>query len=196
MKKVIILMLFLTFNLSETFADDSRDFVKLSLNQNSSEPKTTFRRFYTGGDIGATFGDYSQIVISPMIGYRISKEISTGLQFIYNHSWQTINKDMQNQSTLQSNTVGGNIFFQYNPISSFYLRGEFEYDSYSNYQTTQNTTINQAVPFIYLGAGYSTAISKSASFNAGIKVDVLNNENSPYFNNFTPVLYVGIGVGI
>ena len=38
-------------------------------------------------------------------------------------------------------------------------------------------------------------ISKNLYFNAGIKVDVLNNENSPY-EDFTPFFYVGAGIGI
>lgn len=151
--------------------------------------------WFVGGNVGATFGDYNQISISPLIGYRFSSEVSTGLQFIYNYSWQTVNEGQSNQSSINSNTFGGNVFIQYNPISEFYLKGEFEYDSYSNFATTQNTTINEAVPFLFLGAGYSKTISKIATINAGIKFDLLNNQNSPYQSG-TPFFYVGTGIGI
>lgn len=195
MKKTVLLFLAFTLNLTTSYASDPGNDIKLSLKEKTSISKTPNKRVFVGGELGATFGDYTQINISPMIGYRFSEEISSGLQFIYNHSWQYINKDQVNQTTLQSNTYGGNMFLQYNPVSSFYLKGEFEYDSYSNYTTTQGTNVTQAVPFIFLGAGYSTPISKIATFNAGIKVDVLNNENSPY-EDFTPFFYVGAGVGI
>ena len=195
MKKIFKLTLALLINITFVIQGFANDDTKLSLKDITETSKTPMKRFFVGGDIGATFGDYTQINISPMIGYRISEQVSTGLQFIYNHSWQYINKDQVNQTTLQSNTYGGNVFIQYSPISSFYLKGEFEYDSYTNYATTQGTKEDNAVPFIYLGAGYSKSISRYATFNAGIKVDVLNNENSPY-EDFTPFFYVGAGVGI
>lgn len=195
MKKILTVFCLFMVSLSFSSIANANEDLKLTSNDRSPAAKTPMKRFYVGGDIGATFGDYTQISLSPYIGYRISNEVSTGLQFIYNHSWQYINKDQVNQTTLQSNTYGGNYFLQYNPVPSFYLKGEFEYDSYTNYTTTQNTKITQGVPFIFLGAGYSKAISRSATFNAGIKVDVLNNENSPY-EDFTPFLYAGVNVGI
>ena len=195
MKKSILFLILLFANINMTFASDPDNEIKLTFKDMTSISKTPSNRVFVGGELGATFGDYTQINISPMIGYRISNEVSTGVQFIYNHSWQYINKDQVNQTTLQSNTYGGNVFLQYAPVSSFYLKGEFEYDSYSNYTTTQGTKVTQGVPFIFLGAGYSTPISKIATFNAGIKVDVLNNENSPY-EDFTPFFYIGAGVGI
>lgn len=156
---------------------------------------TKVKKWFVGGNVGATFGDYNQISITPLIGYQFSPELSSGLQFIYNYSWQTVNEGQTNQTSINSNTFGGNVFFQYNPIREFFLKAEFEYDSYSNFQTTQNTTINQAVPFLFLGAGYSKAISKIATINAGIKFDLLNNINSPYESG-TPFFYVGTGIGI
>ena len=195
MKKTSIAFFIFIISCSLSFAQNSNDNINLMQNDNSSIAKEPYKRVYVGGDLGATFGDYTQISITPYIGYRFSNEISSGLQFVYNHSWQYINKDQVNQTTLQSNTYGGNIFLQYNPTPSFYLKGEFEYDSYTNYETTQNTKETDAVPFIFLGAGYSKTFSKVATFNAGIKVDILNNENSPY-PDFTPFFYAGVGVGI
>lgn len=196
MRKIIFTFaLLVLINKSISFASNPDNKLKLTAKNNSLNTSVPYKRVFVGGDIGATFGDYTQITISPLIGYNISNQVSTGIQFIYNHSWQEINTGQVNQTSLQSNTYGGNIFLQYAPVSSFYLKGEFEYDSYGNYETSQGTKVTQAVPFIFLGMGYSKAISKYASFNAGIKIDVLNNDNSPY-EDFTPFLYVGVGVGI
>jgi len=195
LKKLIILTFIFAINNSTINAADPKGVFNSPLKDYSFTNKNPSNRIFVGGDIGATFGDYTQISINPLIGYRISNEVSTGLQFVYNHSWQYINKDQVNQTTLQSNTYGGNAFLQYNPIPSFYLKGEFEYDSYTNYETTQGTKVTNAVPFLFLGAGYSTPLSKNSTLNAGIKVDVLNNENSPY-DDFTPFFYVGAGIGI
>lgn len=195
MKKILILtLIFVTYS-SAIYAAYPKGIINSPLKDYSFTSKNPSNRIFVGGDIGATFGDYTQISINPLIGYRISNEVSTGLQFVYNHSWQYINKDQVNQTTLQSNTYGGNLFLQYNPIPSFYMKGEFEYDSYTNYETTQGTKETNAVPFIFLGAGYSTPLSKNSTLNAGIKVDVLNSDNSPY-EDFTPFFYVGAGIGI
>lgn len=47
--------------------------------------------------------------------------------------------------------------------------------------------------FLFLGGGYSTYLSKAVTFNAGIKVDVLNNKNSP-FDDYTPFFDLGFAV--
>jgi hypothetical protein len=189
----LVIFVFTVMVFSEVKAED------FNLEQNTGDnipaAGTKAKKWFVGGNVGATFGDYNQISLTPLIGYQFSPELSSGLQFIYNYSWQTVNEGQSNQTSINSNTFGGNVFFQYNPIREFYLKAEFEYDSYSNFQTTQNTTINQAVPFLFLGAGYSKAISKIATINAGIKFDLLNNINSPYESG-TPFFYVGTGIGI
>ncbi|HMQ67879.1 MAG TPA: hypothetical protein PKA90_02040 [Ignavibacteria bacterium] len=191
-KRITVFILFV-FIFSDLKAEDLD--LNTEVNDNVPAAGTTVKKWFIGGNVGATFGDLNQISISPLVGYQFSPEFSSGLQFIYNYSWQTVNEGQSNQSSINSSTFGGNVFFQYNPISEFYLKTEFEYDSYSNFQTTQNTTINQAVPFLFLGAGYSKKISKIATINAGIKFDLLNNINSPYQSG-TPFFYVGTGIGI
>ncbi len=195
---ITLAFLFLT-NLSTSFSSSPGDDLITkgkSETENPLTPSSSTKKVFTGGDIGASFGDYTEVRICPLIGYRISPYVSTGLKFIYIHSWQKINQNQVNPTTLQSNTLGGNVFLTYYPINTFYLKGEFEYDSYKNYATTQSTpATTNGVPFLYLGLGYNKPISKNVNFNAGIKVDVLNNQNSPY-EDFTPIFDVGIGVGI
>lgn len=190
---IIALYFFAVIVNSDLKAEDLN--TKVNSSDNIPAAGTKINRWFVGGNVGATFGDYNQISISPLVGYRFSTEVSGGLQFIYNYSWQTVNEGQTNQASINSNTFGGNVFLQYNPINEFYLKAEFEYDSYSNFQTTQNTTVNEAVPFLFLGAGYSKSISKIATINAGIKFDLLNNINSPYQSG-TPFFYVGTGIGI
>lgn len=183
--------------LSFSFKANANDDLILKKNAEQSDPPATSnsKRFFVGGDVGASFGDYSVFSLSPLVGYNFSPEASAGVKFIYVHSWEQVNQNTVNATTLQSNTLGGNVFFQYNPVPSFYLKTEFEYDNYKNFSTTQNTETETGVPFLFLGAGYSTKISRVSTFNAGLKVDVLNNENSP-FQDFTSFFSVGVTVGI
>ncbi|MEO8210091.1 MAG: hypothetical protein ABI840_05990 [bacterium] len=194
MKKIIVTLLYVFIvNLSLSFGNDeinnepTKDLPAIS--------KTPMKRVFVGGDIGASFGEYTVVRVSPLIGYNISRYVSTGVKFIYMHSWQEVNQNTVSATTLQSNTIGGNVFFQFNPLPTFFLKGEFEYDSFKNYATTQNTSDNTGVPFLFLGAGYTTPISRNTNFNVGIKVDVLNNVNSP-FPDYNPFFSAGITAGI
>jgi hypothetical protein len=199
MKKIILSFICLFVIHSSLYAENLNDDLISKKNGPKENPfvsKAPYKRVFAGGDIGASFGDYTEVRVSPLIGYRISNYVSTGLKFIYIHSWEQISQNTTSATTLQSNTIGGNIFLTYYPVSSFYLTTEFEYDWYKNYSTTQNTSAaTNGVPFLYLGLGYSRPISQFATFNLGIKADVLNNANSPY-PDFAPIFDVGINVGI
>ncbi|MEO8666438.1 MAG: hypothetical protein ABI462_13185 [Ignavibacteria bacterium] len=156
--------------------------------------KTQMKRVFVGGDIGVTFGDYTEVRLSPLIGYRFSPHVLGGLKFVYRHSWDKIGQNTSNETTLQSNSYGGNVFLQYNPISQFYVKAEYSYQVYKT-TTTLNGTEDTGVPFLFLGLGYTKALAPNVYLNAGIEVDVLNNDNSP-FESFTPFFDVSIGFGI
>jgi len=192
MKRLLLILIILSSNLSAFGSSpitNSVDISKLSLN-----PSKKMNRVFTGGDVGITFGDYTEIRISPLIGYRFSPEIFGGSKFVYRHSWDKVNQGTSNETTIQRNDFGGNVFLQYNPIKEFYLKSEFSYQSYKS-STTQNTSEKIWVPFLFLGGGYTKYLSSNVFFNAGIKVDVLNDKNSP-FDDFSPFFDVGIGVDI
>lgn len=192
--KAIIVSLLLICVTACCFADDGFPAPGLSSNENQTKPKTSFKRTFVGCDLGVTFGDYTEVRISPLIGYRFSRNVAAGLKFVYRHSWQKVNVNQTNQTTDQSNGLGGNVYVQYNPVKDFYLKTEFSYVEYPQ-QTTQNLNPDVWVPFVFLGLGYSQELSRNVFMNLGIKVDILNNQNSP-FDDFTPFFDVGIGVGI
>lgn len=157
-------------------------------------PPPAMKKVIVGGDIGATFGNYTEVRISPMVGYRFSKYVSGGIKGTYRHSWNKISQNTPNEATIQTNSFGGSAFLQYNPIPNGYLSAEYSYQVYKN-STTQNTDKNTGVNFLFLGLGYTTVVAPNVFLNAGIKVDVLNDSNSP-FENFTPFFDVGIAAGI
>lgn len=197
MQKIMIILIYVfTIDLSVSFAVNPDN----EINNGHAKDlevisKTPLKKVFIGGDLGASFGEYTVVRVSPLIGYNISPYVSTGVKFIYMHSWEEVNQNTVSATTLQSNTIGGNVFVQYNPIPTFFLKGEFEYDIFKNYETTQNTQENTGVPFLFLGGGYTQAIAPNLNFNLGIKVDVLNNENSP-FPDYNPFFSAGITAGI
>lgn len=149
--------------------------------------------FIIGGNAGITFGDYTEIRLAPMVGYRFSPQIMGGVELVYRHSWDKQVTSSQENVTAQTDAIGGSAFIQYNPAKEFYLMTEYSYQSYTT-ETTQGDIKND-VPFWFVGLGYTHLLSPNTYVNAGLKVDVLNNVNSP-FADFTPFFDVGIGVGI
>ena len=172
--------------------NDKKDSPVLRLNSSNAASKKS--KVFTGGDIGVTFGNFNEVRLSPLIGYRFTDKVSAGVKFVYRHSWEKITPQLGAEYNLTSDAVGGNIFMQYNPVPEFYVKTEYSYQTYKQ-STTQSTSESTAVPFLFIGGGYSKMISKNLYFNAGIKVDILNNLNSP-FDNYTPFFDVGMTVGL
>lgn len=165
-------------------------------NTSASAPEPAPKKikpFLLGGVAGMTFGDYTELRLSGLIGYRISREISAGVKATYRMSWDKQVTSSQEEVTATDNSFGGSVYMQYNPAKEFYLLSEYAYNKY-NTETTQGK-ISRDVNFLFLGAGYTNEFSPNVFLNAGLKVDVLNDQDSP-FNDFTPFFEVGIVAGL
>ncbi|MBK9226594.1 MAG: hypothetical protein IPL67_05965 [Ignavibacteria bacterium] len=140
-----------------------------------------------------TFGDYTELRLSGVVGYRLSREISGGVKATYRSSWDKQVTSSQEEVTATDNSFGGGAYIQYNPAKEFYLLSEYSYQKYTT-ETTQGG-IERDVNFVFLGLGYTNELSPNVFLNAGMKVDVLNDQDSP-FGDFTPFFEVGIVAGL
>jgi len=155
--------------------------------------KKKYKPFLLGGVVGMTFGDYTELRLSALAGYRISREVSAGVKATYRTSWDKQETSSQEQVTATDNAFGGGVYIQYNPAKEFYVMSEYSYQKY-NTETTQGK-IERDVNFLFLGLGYTNELSSDVFLNAGMKVDVLNDVDSP-FSDFTPFFEVGIVAGL
>lgn len=145
-------------------------------------------RYYYGGSLGMTFGDYSRFSVTPLVGYKISPELSAGIELEYEYI-----KDKRYSSTLESHNYGGSLFSQYRFIPELYVHTEFKMMNYEIYYTLTDSK-REVVPFIFLGVGYSKPISKNTWFNVQVLFDVLQDDDSPY-DDWEPFISIGVGVG-
>lgn len=152
-----------------------------------------YKPFLLGGVLGMTFGDYTELRLSGVVGYRLSREISGGVKATYRSSWDKQVTSSQEEVTATDNSFGGGAYIQYNPAKEFYLLSEYSYQKYTT-ETTQGG-IERDVNFVFLGLGYTNELSPNVFLNAGMKVDVLNDQDSP-FGDFTPFFEVGIVAGL
>lgn len=141
-------------------------------------------KLYYGGYVNLSFGSYTVIGITPLVAYKLTPEFSTGVQIVYEYS---------SYDDYSSSNYGGSIFSRYRVIPPVYLHAEFSTINYEliNYQ---EESTRGWVPFLFLGGGYSQAVSKNTWLNAQVLFDVIQNENSPY-QAWEPFFSIGFGVG-
>ena len=168
---------------------------------NSEQAKKFSDNLFYGGEFSASFGSYSQFTIAPSIGYKFSNMFSSILKVGYSRAMENDLKDI-NGSSLGYNQFGGSVTIRFAPVRQFYLLLEPAYYSYESPVAKLNSNNmvyydkeRLEVPFVYLGAGFYQPIANSrAGITGEIKVDLLNDQNSPY-KNYTPVYTVGIVYG-
>ncbi|MBK6507260.1 MAG: hypothetical protein IPG02_16795 [Ignavibacteria bacterium] len=88
------------------------------------------------GVLGMTFGDYTELRLSGVVGYRLSREISGGVKATYRSSWDKQVTSSQEEVTATDNSFGGGAYIQYNPAKEVYLMSEYSYQKYTT-ETTQ-----------------------------------------------------------
>lgn len=188
-----ILLVFFIFTFAEKSKSQSVSEVARGSLQSAEPQAKKYKPFLLGGVAGMTFGDFTELRLSGLIGYRFSPDFSGGVKATYRTSWDKQTTSSQEQVTATDNAFGGGAYFQYNPAKEFYLMSEYAYQKY-NTNTTQGTN-SRDVNFLFLGTGYTNELSPNVFLNAGIKVDVLNDQDSP-FSDFTPFFEVGIVAGL
>ena len=154
----------------------------------AAEPKKKRDIFY-GGTIGLTFGDYTRIAVSPMIGMMLNPRMAVGVEATYEY----IEQDAYGTKLTASN-YGGGVFARFFPIPRIYGHAEFDYMSYE-YQLSSSESERTWVPFLLLGGGLVQRMNARTALTIEVLFDVLQDENSPY-DSGEPFVSIGVGVGI
>ena len=140
-------------------------------------------KMYYGGYMNLSFGSYTVIGVSPLVGYKFTPQLSAGIQLTYEYS------SYDNSSY---SNYGGSLFGRYRILPQLYAHAEFSAINYESFYLEETERV--WVPFLYLGGGYSQPISKNVWLNAQVLFDVLQDENSPY-ESWEPFFSIGFGVG-
>jgi len=152
--------------------------------------KQSFKdKLYTGGNLGLTFGKYTNIIVSPMVGARLNERVNAGLGIEYQYT-----KDNTIDPAFTYNQYGGRLFAQYNVIPQLFAHVELAGMSMERYNLSREKERN-FVPFLFVGGGYRQRISERSFVSFRVLFDVLQDQNSPY-KAWDPVYSIGFGVGI
>lgn len=162
----------------------------LAISQDDEKPKTPLsERMYFGGGIGLTFGTVTAVNINPILGYKFTPKFSLGASLTYQYF-----KRKDEFFDYESNNYGGSTFARYRFIEEIYGHIEYAAINYDVYNISGEVAFRTWIPFLLLGAGYSSQIGDNSVIFLQLLFDVLENQYSPYEKG-EPIYSVGIGIG-
>lgn len=205
MKNKLLIILLAAFSLT-VVAQQSDTLVKgestqqEQVNQHQVQPKTQVEKpkkqssfkiskVIVGGSLGFSFGSVTSVRINPLLGYKLTPKLTTGITGLYEYnSYDYSGYGRQNYSN-----YGGSVFSRFRFVPMAYLHAEFSYINYE-FSRFNNEKYRQGVPFIFLGGGFAQKVGRNTYAYGQILFDVLQDSNSPY-SEWAPFYSVGVSVG-
>lgn len=139
-------------------------------------------RFVVGGYLGAQFGNFTAIDISPLVGYRVTPKFTPGLGMTY--QYVSFKDPTGYYMPYNINIIGPRIFANHDLFYGLFAHAEYEYlwynydDSFTSYRDTQ--------PGLFLGGGLNLAAGANAGFQILAIYNVLwDTQNLIYGSPFT-----------
>lgn len=154
-----------------------------------------------GGGLGLQFGNLTLIDLSPVVGYRLTERLETGIgltykYYKYKNYWYDY---LTNQSyDLKSHIYGGSVYVRYHVLRNVFIHTEFEQLKY-RYTQYYNTGSGPArenhvanISSVFIGGGYKQPISQNSYFFIMGLWNLTETSMSPYNN---PILRMGVILG-
>ncbi len=154
-----------------------------------SEKKFT-DRLITGGSIGLQFGDYAYIQIAPILGYKITDRLHSGIGL--NYTYYKYNDKYYNYK-YETSIYGGSIWSRYFIWNNLF--GEVNWEVLNMEvpnEINSNRTIRDNVMTLMIGGGYAQPIGGNSALLLRALWDVIEDPNSPYMN---PIFNIGVSIG-
>ncbi len=153
------------------------------------------KRLYFGG--GLSFGFSSSatsLMITPMLGYRLSPSVDIGARLTYNYFHYNYNSIKYSTNNYGAGVFARYYLFFFNDlfIHAEYEALNFEYGDYVN-NNNEVVKVREWVSGLFLGGGYRQWVGQNAFVGFTVLFNLLDSYNSPYSN---PVIRIGVGVGI
>lgn len=202
MKKSLLVVLFPSLLLvTQLFGQDSRQDAQQNFQQEAAQGQSGFLdKVFVGGGLGAGFGDYTFINVSPIIGYRVSPKLSIGMRLMYQYTtFEYFDYADQRWKDYSGNDFGIGGFARYMLFGPVYLQAEYEHLSYEALYRSGESRRDNFDSFM-AGGGIAQPIGRKASvfltLMYNFSYENFNTSNvyrSPY--NSPWVVRVGIAAG-
>lgn len=159
--------------------------------QDEEEKSALIDRLYFGGGLGLQFGNFTNISLLPILGYRITDRFSAGVGAVYHfvsyRSYSYSNYGGRVFAQAELFNIGGGAILAHGEVEVL----NAEYNGPGSYLASglerRNTV---ALPMV--GLGYRQRISERASFDILV---LYNTNDASYYNPYNnPVFRAGINI--
>lgn len=151
------------------------------------------QRIVVGGNLGAQFGDFTAVDISPLAGYRVTKNWIVGAGFTY--QFVSYKDPYHIYPSYKVHIIGGRVFTQYDIFLGLFAHLEYEDLWVKVIPDEPNAPYSAQIPGIFVGAGYNFPLAKSAYFQImGLYNLLWKSDNLVYGGPFQ--LRMGVMLGI
>jgi hypothetical protein len=154
---------------------------------------------FTGGTINLSFFNGATVLgASPQLGYSVTQWLDAGVIFGFTYSSQRDNYNNKFRQTI----IGPGAFVRIFPVNFLFVSAQFEHNFIKQkylYSTGGSDVYKKDVSSMLLGAGYCSGREgrNTPYYYFSVSVDMLNNRNSPYtdqYNNLLPVVNAGFNI--
>ncbi len=152
-----------------------------------SSPPFWQDKLFTGGNFGLAFGTVTIIEISPLLGYKVTKEFSVGAGLTYMYF-----KTKSYGYNYSSSIYGGSLFTRYFILENIFAHLEYEVLNREIYDDFLRKTFRKNIPGLYIGGGYQQEAGLNSSFNVML---LWNLNQNPYSLNANPIIRAGVNIG-
>lgn len=164
------------------------DHIPAKPQRNNLQPDNQLKeRIYLGGNVGGWIGTSTYLNLSPLIGYKLTEEMSVGVGFTYNYYRQTLGSRV-----FESTIYGSNTFVRYMVLENLFAQAGWDRLSVPDY-TSGILNSRLWVDNILVGGGYRQAFSEKGQFVMMIFYNINQTPLSPYPN---PIVQVGFNIGL
>ncbi len=176
-KLVLLVILFTLMN----------PFEKKVFAQQEYESGYSQKRVFVGGNFGLQFGNTTLIDISPLVGFRLTDNLSLGIGLTYQY-----NKNKSYTDIYKTNIYGGRLFSSYWIVSEVFAHIEYEILNFEIPDLYDNLARRNVASFL-VGGGYRQIIGPNIFSDIMILWNFNKSIDSPYTN---PIYRIGIIIGI
>ncbi len=180
MKKILFTVV-ITLAFSGAFAQNDNEI---------TQDSPFWDRVFFGGNLGLSFGDVTFVEVAPLVGYRVTDKLSTGLQIQYRYR-----NDRRFTPDLEASDYGFNLFARYNIFEPFFLQAEYEYLDFEFITFPDNNSFREGFSSVLIGGGVAQPLGRRAFFIITALYN-LSYDDSEVIRPYDSPLILRVGVNL
>jgi hypothetical protein len=155
------------------------------LTADTTKPYSLSDHLVYGGNIGLSFGNVTNIGISPMVGYKVTERFIPGIGISYDY----IKIHYNGYPDQSAHIYGGSVFANYFIFDNVFARAEYEVLN-GEWDPWFRPGVRYNLSSVLLGGGYRESFGGLSSY-----VLVLYNVTQSYDSPYSSPLIIRVGFG-